>query len=78
MKIFESTDLPDDFVQQVVKHRKLERPGDPDATWNAILVVLGRPLTGAEKLALVDAVHAGRINSTTFGVVPDVNPVHSS
>jgi hypothetical protein len=77
MKIFPGTDLPDDFVRQVMRLRKLEQPGDPNATWNAIVAVLGRPLNGAEKIAFVDALHAGRIDSASFGTTTQASPVHT-
>jgi uncharacterized protein (DUF2267 family) len=64
MKVFEGTDLPDDFVIQVKRHAKAHYPDRFNAIEDAVFDVLGRLLTAQEKLAIVDAAHAGRLKES--------------
>jgi hypothetical protein len=64
MKVFQGTDLPDDFVVQVKRYAKANYPDRLNAIQDAVLDVLGRPLTAREKFAIVDAADAGRLRDS--------------
>jgi hypothetical protein len=61
MKVFEGTDLPDDFVVQVKRYAREKFQDRTKAVPDAVLEILGRPLTAREKLSIIDAMNSVRL-----------------
>ncbi len=66
MAIFEHTELPDDFFSRVHRHMVEGQRFGNDAVADAVLAVLGRPLNGAERSAIVEAAWAGTLSRSLY------------
>ena len=66
MAIFGNTGLPDDFFARVHRYVTARHRSGPDAVADAVLTVLGRPLSDAERMAIVDACQAGTITRSLY------------
>ena len=66
MSIFNDTTLPDDFFRRVHDHMVARHRFGNDAVADAVLAVLGRPLTGAERTAIVEASWAGTLTRSLY------------
>ena len=66
MAIFNGTALPDDFFRRVQDHMASRHRFGNDAVADAVLSVLGRPLTDAERLAIVQASWAGTLTQSLY------------
>ncbi len=71
MAIFGNSALPDDLFARVHRHVTARNRSGPDAVADAILAILGRPLTDDERMAIVDASQAGTLTRSLYpGGVP--------
>jgi hypothetical protein len=68
MRTFEGTDLPDDFFYQVRRYANQTLHNRQNAVPDAVLAILGRPLTHQERMSIADAAHAGRLTTGMYSV----------
>jgi hypothetical protein len=78
MSLFSGTTLPDDFFAKVEQRLDFEHRSGVDATGDAVLAVLGRPLTAEEKLAILKAAATGKLSQSSHHHVADTLTVDNS
>ena len=78
MAIFGNTGLPDDFFRQVDRHMRGRHRTDSEAVPDAVLAVLGRPLSAAERSAIVTAAQAGTLVHSLYPVQAAAEPLVES